>query len=343
MTTGNRHTRLSLVFAGLAIILVFEGAALAVDDGARAYWNAREGTNGVSFQNLRWDLSATSAQQFAPDQYIYPNADVEANLFLASWAHHFTWLERPSSFAFMAAGGNVDASMSASLPAQFLPPGMAPGVAFNQSSSGFADPGAQMVVNLFGTPPLKSNVDLLNYEPCWSLDIATMLAFPVGEYDDDKLVNLGQNRWFGRVALPFKYHFGVFSPGYMSSLELIPSVWLFDENDDFMGRRLENDPLWQLEAHLTHDFTPTFFGSLDLLYRAGFQSEINGVDAGDDLDVGNLGFTLNYQVTDNAAIRAGFSSNVFGDSDLDNSMLRIGFIYGWNRAMENAKKLQQGH
>ena len=220
---------------------------------------------------------------------------------------------------------------------------MTPGAAFSQSSSGFADPAVQWVVNLFGTPPLKSNVDLLNYEPTWSLDVATMLAFPVGEYDEDKLVNMGLNRWYGRVALPFKYHFGVFSPGYMSSLEIIPSVWLFAENDDFVGRRLENDPLWQLEAHLTHDFTPTLYGSLDLLYRGGFQSEIDGVDAGSDLDIGNLGFTVNYQVTDNGALRAGFSSNMFGDNDVDNSMIRIGFVYGWHTATENAKKLRQGH
>ncbi|MHC4355522.1 MAG: hypothetical protein ACYS0H_22710, partial [Planctomycetota bacterium] len=131
--------------------------------------------------------------------------------------------------------------------------------------------------------------------------------------------------------------------GYRKSLEIIPSVWLFDDNDDFLGKRLENDPMWQLEAHLTSDFTPNFYGSLDALYRNGFQSEIDGVEAGDDLDVGSLGFTLNYQVSDNFAIRAGYSSNVFGDSDLDTSMLRIQFVFGWHQAMENFKKLTSEH
>jgi len=40
--------------------------------------------------------------------------------------------------------------------------------------------------------------------------------------------------------------------------------------------------------HLTHDFTPSFFGSLDLLYRSGSQSGIDGDDVGDDLDIGKL-------------------------------------------------------
>jgi hypothetical protein len=125
----------------------------------------------------------------------------------------------------------------------------------------------------------------------------------------------------------------------MSSLEVVPSVWLFADNDDFLGQKLKNDPMWQVEAHWTHDFTRHFFGSLDLLYRNGFQSEIDGVDFGSDIEIGDLGFTLNFSVTDNVTIRTSFSSNVFGDSDIDNSMIRLQFIYGWDRAIENLKKL----
>ena len=114
------------------------------------------------------------------------------------------------------------------------------------------------------------------------------------------------------------------------------------DNDDFLGQHLENDPLWQLESHLTHDFTRDFYGSLDLLYRRGFQSKINGVEVGSELEIGNLGLTLNYNVTDNFSIRAGFSSNVFGDSGLDNSVVRLQLVYGWHRLMQNMKKLE-GH
>jgi hypothetical protein len=201
----------------------------------------------------------------------------------------------------------------------------------------------QLDVNLYGTPPMKRNFELYDYEPTWTIDVATMLALPIGAYDSDQMVNLGQNRWFGRIALPVKYHFGVFAPGYMKSFELIPSVWLFAENDDFMGQKLENDPMLQVEAHLTSDFTRSLWGSLDLLYRGGFQSEIDGVETGDELDIGDLGYTLNFQVNDNLGIRGSFSSNVFGDSDLDNSMIRLQLVYGWHNQMENIKKLQSGH
>jgi len=170
-----------------------------------------------------------------------------------------------------------------------------------------------------------------------------MLALPVGEYDGNKLVNMGLNRWWGRLALPIKYHFGVFAPGYMSSFELTPSVWIFAENDDFLGQSLENDPLLQLEAHLTQDFTRTFFGSLDLLYRGGFQSEINSNEVGEKLDIGDLGFTLNFQASDNLFVRTTYSSNVFGDDNLDSSIIRLQLVYGWHRLTENSRKLTTGH
>jgi len=344
MKSRNRHTRLPAILTTVAIILSFSGTALAVDDGARAYWKGRDGTNVVSVQYLNLDMQASDTQQFDPAHFIYPNADAEADVFIASWARHMTLFNRASSFAVNLVGGSVDVDVNTGVvPPQFLPTGVASTSAFTQSASGYGDPTMQLDVNLFGTPPLKSGVDLLNYEPTSTLDLAVMLALPIGSYDDDKLVNMGLNRWYGRIALPFKYHFGTFSRGYMSSLELIPSVWLFADNDDFLGQNLKNDPLWQFEAHLTHDFTQNFFGSIDLLYRGGFQSEINGAAVGEELDIGDLGFTLNSQVTDNVTIRGSYSSNVFGDDDLDTSMIRLQFVYGWHSASENLKKLKKGH
>ena len=330
---------LALIAFAFAVSLIY-GPANAQDDGARSYWKGRAGTNVMSFQYLNMNLQASDALQFDPSHYIYPAADAEADIFVLSWARHMTLFNRPSILSANLVGGSVDVEFDTTLtPPEFLPPGVVPGTSFSQSASGYADPSVQLDVNLLGTPKINAIFDYLNYEPTWTLDAAFMLGVPLGQYDNDKVVNLGLNRFYGRVAFPFKYHFGVFTPGYMSSLEVIPSVWLFTENDDFLGQKLQNDPMWQLEAHWTHDFTRHFYGSIDLLYRNGFQSEINDVKLGGDLKIGNLGFTLNFQVTDNVTVRTSFSSNVFGDSDIDTSMIRLQFVYAWDRAIENIKKL----
>ena len=141
------YTRLLAILTILAIILSFSRPVLAIDDGARAYWKGRDGTQVVSFQYLNWDIQASGTQQFDPAQYVYANSDTEARVFIGNWARHMTLLNRPSSLSVVIVGGTVNVDVNTKVPLQFVPPGITPGTAFNQSSSGFADPNAQLVVN----------------------------------------------------------------------------------------------------------------------------------------------------------------------------------------------------
>ena len=128
MISKIRHIRL-LAFITNLVIFSFSAPLFAVDDGARAFWKAREGSTVLSFQYLNLNMQASGAEQFAPGQYIYPNSDVEGNVVLASWARHMTIFNRASSFAVSLSGGSVQADIGASLPSEFLPPGATPNVA----------------------------------------------------------------------------------------------------------------------------------------------------------------------------------------------------------------------
>jgi hypothetical protein len=171
------------------------------------------------------------------------------------------------------------------------------------------------------------------------LDISVLGAVPIGKYNDSSFVNLGLNRWWGRVALPFTYHFGPYVPGYRTSVEIVPSAFLFAPNDNFVGSELKNDPLLQLEAHVTRDFTRMFFGSVDLLYRHGALSTIDGTEAEEKLDVLAVGFTLDFEATDNFGVRFSYQALVAGSSDIDGDMFRIMGYFGWNALVEKYKKL----
>jgi hypothetical protein len=211
---------------------------------------------------------------------------------------------------------------------------------FRQTNSGFGDPSVQLTVNLYGAPTLENFYDVANYEPRFTVDVGGMLAFPIGEYDDDKFVNIGLNRWWGRLSLPMVAYFGSYAPLYRTSFEVTPSVYLFGKNDDFLDQDLENDPLFQLEVHLTHDITRSLVASIDFMYRKGMETEVNGDKSGEDLDIKTLGFTLDYMLNDNAGLRVSYHSNFIDDDDLDADMMRIQFHYGWNSLVENVKMLQ---
>ena len=45
----------------------------------------------------------------------------------------------------------------------------------------------------------------------------------------------------------------------------------------------------------------------------------------------------------NLGLRAGYSSSLFGDSGLDNSVARLQLVNSWHRLSENMRKLRGGH
>ena len=317
----------------VAVLMVLAcETAVAQDDGARSYWKALAGTNIVGFQYLPFNAVILDPDAFDPVHYMYPEADVEGSLVLLNYSRHLTLFGRTASLSAFVMGGTLDVEYF----------GGTPGAGLRQSSHGFGDPSVQLSVNLVGAPALPSFYHVSKYEPKAVLDIAILGAFPIGEYDATRFVNIGLNRWWGRVALPFTYHFGPYVPGYRTSVEIVPSALLFAPNNDFVGSKLENDPLYQVEGHVTRDFTSHFFGSADLLYQYGAKSTIDGTEAPEPLEALGVGFTLDFQATDNFGVRFSYKSIVGGSSEIDGDMVRLMGYFGWHPLVENIKKLGGG-
>jgi outer membrane protein assembly factor BamA len=99
--------------------------------------------------------------------------------------------------------------------------------------------------------------------------------------------------------------------------------------------------MFQLDAHLTRDFTEHFWGSLDAAWYAGGQSSINGV-GGKNLNNVGLGLTLGYNINDNLNLTFGYKSTVNddapGDLRMDNFMVSL--VYGWHSLLEGARRLK---
>ena len=127
-------------------------------------------------------------------------------------------------------------------------------------------------INVIGPQAQKNIPDALRYEPGFSVDLLADLALPIGEYDSSQPLNLGQNRWYGRLGAPIVWQLGAWVPGRRTTLEFLPAVWLFGDNNDYVGQTLKTDPLFQLDAHLTRDFTEHFWGSLDVAWYSGGQA-----------------------------------------------------------------------
>jgi hypothetical protein len=202
----------------------------------------------------------------------------------------------------------------------------------------------ELSVNVIGPKPQKNIPDVLRYEPGFSVDLLADLALPIGEYDNSKPLNLGQNRWYGRLGAPIVWQLGPWVPGRRTTLEFLPAVWLFGDNSDFVGQTLETDPIFQLDGHLSRDLTEHFWASLDGAWYSGGKASINGV-AGDKLNNIGLGFTLGYTINDNLAFTAGYKSTVDDSAPealrMDN--FTVSLVYGWHSIIEGGKRLKGGN
>jgi len=292
----------------------------------RFYWKSLIGGNAVPV--IYMDMSG-NVNPFDPALFVIPESSVNANVALGGYARTFSLFNRSALVAALLPMGRISGE------------GSLFDKTFKQSTSGFGDPTLEFVINLVGPPPIRNIPDNMRYEPGFSLDLLVDLIVPIGEYDNDKALNIGQNRWYGRVGAPIVWQLGSWVPGRRTTLEFLPSVWLFGDNDDFVGHRLSTDPKFQLESHLTRDFHQQFWGSLDMNWMAGGQSSIAGGRSGEDLDMLGLGFTLGYQINDNIQLTASYLATVndSAPTDLRMDVFKLSLVFGWHPLIEGMKRL----
>ena len=293
---------------------------------ARFYWDTLSDANAVP---LIVNSMSGNTNPFDPSHTVTPGASFDATLALAGYARTFSLFDRAAMAAILLPMGRISGDVTVA------------GKTFNQSASGFGDPMLEFKINVLGPPAQKNIPDVLRYEPGFSVNLLADLAIPIGEYDSSKPLNIGQNRWYGRLGMPVVWQLGPWVPGRRTTLEFLPAVWFFGENDNYVGQTLKTDPLFQLDAHLTRDLTERFWGSIDGAWYYGGKASINGV-SGEKLNNLGVGLTLGYQINDNLSVTVGYMSTVNdsapGDLQMDKFMVSL--VYGWHPMVEGMKRLK---
>jgi Putative MetA-pathway of phenol degradation len=293
---------------------------------ARFYWKTLSDGNAVP---LIVNSISGNTNPFDPAHIVTPGGSFDATMAIAGYAHTFSLFDRSAMAAILVPMGRVSGDVTVA------------GRTFNQSASGFGDPMFELNINVLGPKAQKNIPDAMRYEPGFSVDVLADLAVPIGEYDSKQPLNIGQNRWYGRVGMPVVWQLGDWVPGRRTTLEFLPAVWFFGENDNYVGQTLKTDPLFQLDAHLTRDFTERLWGSLDAVWYNGGRATINGVQ-GEKLNNIGVGLTLGYTINDNLNLTVGYKSTVNdsapGDLRMDAFMVTL--VYGWHPMIEGMRRLK---
>ena len=170
--------------------------------------------------------------------------------------------------------------------------------------SALGDLGFTLTVNLMGAPSMtREDFLALRADPHPIIGASLKVIAPTGEYDSDRLINVGANRWATRLQLgtiiPIR-------PGWL--LEAAAGIWVYGDDDEFLTGAREQDSVYSLEAHLIKRFRPGFWASLDFTYFTGGRQTIGGERLEDVQKNAKVGATVVIPFAGRHAVKIGYAN-----------------------------------
>lgn len=187
--------------------------------------------------------------------------------------------------------------------------------------SGLNDAAISVSVNLYGAPTMTpADFQQLRANPGPIVGASLKLVAPSGRYDDNRLINVGANRWSTRLEL------GVIAPLKPRwLLEFDAGAWLFGDNPDFVLGKREQAPVYTIQAHLVYRIRPGFWMSLDGNWYRGGRQTIAGEEKDDKQHNTRLGATAVFPFARRHAIKVGYSFGVRTRTGSDYNQLLVSY------------------
>lgn len=206
--------------------------------------------------------------------------------------------------------------------------GLLDGVPASVSRSGWSDTFLRMAVNLYGAPPL-SGKEFAAYRSDVKDDtivgMALVVRLPTGDYMDDKLINLGNNRFTFRPQLGINHTWGKWTA------EATTEVAFYTENNEFFnGNKLEQEPTYIIHGHLFHTFRPGLSLGAGVGYDYGGENSVNGVDKDDKKQDIAWALRFSYPINRHSGINVAYIGSRRQESTgLDSDTLTASLSFAW--------------
>ena len=296
----------------LGVIIGVIAFATGVADGKAQEAEPRSYSNtpiGVNFL-IGGDVYSQGKIAFDPDLAI-------ANAKFNSDAQVLAYIR---SFDVWGQSAKFDVILPAS---SFSAQALVNGQSAERQMSGLGDPRFRLSVNLFGAPALSAK-DFANYHQDLIVGASLQVSAPLGQYDDSKLLNLGNNRW------SFKPELGISKALGPWTFEIAPSATIFSDNKDFFGgNTFSQAPFYAVQGHLLYNFPSGIWMALDGIYFTGGRTALNGVKSDNEQANTRAGFTLALPVDRNNSLKLSASTGVTTRTGSEFSAVGIAWQYRW--------------
>lgn len=196
------------------------------------------------------------------------------------------------------------------------------------STTGTGDSSYAVAALLKGGPAL-SVTQFADFKPTTTVGMSLTITAPTGQYDFNKLLNLGSDRWSFRPELALSHPFG---PEQKWLAEAYVSSYFFTDNTSFHGKEiLRQQPLPGLEGHISYSFIDSLWASLDTRYSFRGTTFVNGVNQNDAQQNFGLGAEMNVSLNARNTLVFVFEKSLVHQNGPALSGFAVKYNYTWGR------------
>jgi len=197
------------------------------------------------------------------------------------------------------------------------------GIDTSTQRSGLADPRINFSFNFVGSPAL-SPMEYRDYKQKTVVGVNFTVILPLGQYNPNKLLNLGSNRW------TFKTQIGISQRVKKWYFEAYGSIWFFTNNNAFYtDKLLEQYPFIAGKVHVIYSLPKRMWIALDAGYGYGGRTRIDGRDMDTRMSTSRVGLTYVLPIAQKHALKFVVESGRRFEKGPDYNAATIAYQYRW--------------
>lgn len=201
----------------------------------------------------------------------------------------------------------------------------------NLYRSGMGDTFVRFAVNLKGGPAMKVP-QFMKWKQKRLFGVSLLVSAPTGQYDPTKLVNIGINRWAFKPEFGYSQRWGKWVlDGYAACWFFTTNPEFFSHNQYYPGTRSQSqEPIGAFEGHLSYDFKPRLWASLDGNFWIGGVTSLNGIANPASLQRNSrVGATFSTPISKHQSLKFSYANGAYIKFGGDYQAISVAWQYSW--------------
>jgi Putative MetA-pathway of phenol degradation len=197
--------------------------------------------------------------------------------------------------------------------------------------SGLLDSVFRFSVNIKGGPAMTPQ-EFGKWRQKTILGVSLKVLAPTGQYDPTKLINNGANRWAFKPEFGYSERWGHWVlDAYGGMWFFTPNFEYYSHNKTYPGTNTQSQgPIASFEGHLSYDFKPRLWLSLDGNYWYGGRTSFNGVEIPKTLQANSrIGGTVSIPLTKQQTLKFSYSSGTVIRFGGNYQNVNVAWQYSW--------------